>query len=232
MKKIAPVLITTLLILTACSGSPENSPTAPPAPVSGAPTQTRDQLPTGGGRFGESAVGTIASINGDTLVLTTTQGLVTVNLSANTSVEQTLTAALADLQIGQFLAATGTADISGNIVANSISVRRQNQSNGFVPPGGVNPDGRFGGSGTFPRGNGAFNSENRTAGTLSATNGSTLTVTDFQGKSVAVIVAPSTTIQLTVTGSISELRPGESVTVVGRPDTNGKINAFSILIRQ
>ena len=73
-------------------------------------------------------------------------------------------------------------------------------------------------------GNGAF-------GTLAKIDGNTLTLTTGQGQQVTVTVGSNTTIQKTVSGTISDLQVGESLTVIGARDANGNINAVSIMIR-
>jgi hypothetical protein len=67
-------------------------------------------------------------------------------------------------------------------------------------------------------------------GTISGINGNTLTVTTTQGQ-VQVNVDSNTVIQKTVTGPLSDLSVGDSLTVFGAPDSNGDINAAGIMVR-
>jgi hypothetical protein len=181
-----------------------------------------------------SAIGTIANINGDTLTLNITQGEVTVNISSNTSIQKTLDVTLEDLQTGQFLTVTGTADANGNITASAITVRAQDQNFPFTPPGGAssNSTGRFNGSGnsSIPRPS-TGGLRNGVFGTLAKIDGNILTLTTAQGQQRTVTASANTTIQKTVNGIIPDFQVGENLTVFGPRDADGNINAVSIIIR-
>jgi len=202
-------------------------PIAPTPAVSSTPSASNPQQRQG-------TMGTLSSINGNTLALTNTQGSqVTVNVSGTTTFQKTITGTLADLQKGDVLTVTGTPDASGNIAATSISVRAAGQVSPTRSPGATStPRGtpsRTGTSGTpaFPNGGVGRG----TVGTLASINGNTLTLTTMQGTSVTVNVSDTTTIQKTVAGTISDLQVGESLSVMGAPDANGVIAARSISIR-
>jgi hypothetical protein len=66
-------------------------------------------------------------------------------------------------------------------------------------------------------------------GTVTAVNGSTLTITDATGKQVTVDTNGQTTITIGKTGAVSDLASGAQVTVVGTPDSSGRITARSVL---
>ncbi len=225
------------VILAACSSTSASTPT-PVQPPATAPAQVPPSSTpspnTSASRQGMSAGGTIANINGDTLTLNTTQGEATVNISSNTSIQKTIAGTLEDLQTGQFLTVIGTADAEGNIIASSITVRSQDQNFPVTPPGGAssNSTGRFNVSnnGSNPRPssgglrNGAF-------GTLAKIDSNILTLTTAQGQQMTVTVSSNTTIQKTVSGIISDLQVGETLTVIGPRDADGNINSVSIIIR-
>jgi ABC-type Fe3+-hydroxamate transport system substrate-binding protein len=66
-------------------------------------------------------------------------------------------------------------------------------------------------------------------GTVSAVNGSTITVTDSTGKTVTVTTSPQTTVTIGKTGAVSDLATGSQVTVLGTPDSSGNITARSVV---
>ena len=76
----------------------------------------------GAGFGGGGVAGTIKSINGNTVEVSTAQNVTTVTLSAATTVEQTVAAAASDLQVGQTVTVRGTRDSAGNVAATSIQV--------------------------------------------------------------------------------------------------------------
>ena len=71
----------------------------------------------GGGTFGQ-----LKSVNGNTLTVTTQNGDVTVDLSANTQIEKTTAGTAADLQAGQQLVVRGQRDSSGTVTAETVQI--------------------------------------------------------------------------------------------------------------
>jgi cytoskeletal protein CcmA (bactofilin family) len=165
--------------------------------------------------------------------MNTTQGEVTVNISSNTSIQKIIAGTLDDLQTGQFLTITGTADAEGNITASSITVGSPDQNFPFTPPGGAssNSTGRFNGSnnGSNTRPSNG-NLRNGSFGTLVKIDGNILTLTTAQGQQMMVTVSSNTTIEKNVSGIIADLQVGETLTVIGPRDVDGNVNAVSILI--
>jgi hypothetical protein len=235
--------------LAACSSpsspviSSTTFPTTPPTASAPAQPSPRDNFAS---RRGGGASGTITGIDGNTITLDTGQGAATVIVSANTSIQKNAAASLADLQTGQFLMVTGTTDASGSTAASSIVVRPQGTNSRFSPPTGdmPGPGGRSGvpgGSGARPgfggSGNGTFNGPgggsfgapgNGVFGTLSSIAGDTLTLTTVQGQEVTVTVGPDTVIQMIESGTLADLRVGDTLNVMGNRDATGNIDAFSI----
>ena len=76
----------------------------------------------GGGGFGGGVAGTIKSINGNTVQVSTAQNVTTVTISPTTTVMQTVAAAASDLQVGQQVTVRGQRDSAGNVAATSIQV--------------------------------------------------------------------------------------------------------------
>lgn len=75
-----------------------------------------------GGGFGGGTFGQLKSVNGNTLTVTTQNGDVTVNLTANTQIEKTTTGTPADLQAGQQLVVRGQRDSSGTVTAETVQI--------------------------------------------------------------------------------------------------------------
>jgi len=178
------------------------------------------------------ANGTIAAINGDTLTLTTRSGQVMVNIGPSTNIEETVTGTVADLNQGDFVTVSGTTDSTGDIDATSIMLRQAQASQSFPTTGTTSG---FGGSGGGFSGPGGGTSESGsggqfTVGTISSVNGNSFTVTTSQAQ-VTVNVGTNTTILKTVSGAISDLSVGDSLTVGGTTDSSGNIDATSISIR-
>ncbi len=69
-----------------------------------------------------------------------------------------------------------------------------------------------------------------TNGTVASVEGSTASIATAQGQ-VTVTVGSNTSIQKVVTGALSDLQQGESLTVIGSRDANSNIAATSITIR-
>ena len=205
-----------LMALASCGTAAAPSPTpntATPPTSPSTPAQYQ----------GRGAGGTIAQVNGNTLTLTTTQGTVTVNIGSDSTIQKTVTSALSDLQEGEFLFVMGSPDASGNISATSIQVLPQGSSPPSAPS--VGSRGSSNQSGTR-----APSQRQGTMGTLSKIDGNVLTLTTSQG-TATVTVGSDTTIQETVTGTISDLQEGQSVSVTGSRDANGNITATSIRIQ-
>ncbi|GAA2036790.1 hypothetical protein GCM10009839_42320 [Catenulispora yoronensis] len=94
-------------------------------------------------------------------------------------------------------------------------------------------NGQYGGtngpSGAPSGANGQFGRGGTVTGKVTAVNGSTLTITDSTGKQVTVDTDGQTTITIGKTGALSDLADGSEVTVIGTPDSSGKITARSVL---
>ncbi len=76
---------------------------------------------------------------------------------------------------------------------------------------------------------GALGGGGATAGQVAFVSGSTLYVTTAEGNTVKVMTSPGSTVTKTVTASVSEIHPGETVVVTGT-NMNGTISAESIRV--
>jgi hypothetical protein len=241
---LALTLVVILAVLMpACSS--KSSPTGSSTPAASSTTP-----PIPGSTQRPGAYGTLTKIDGNTLTLTTTQGPVTVYVGSDTTIQKTVTGTLSDLNEGQSLIVMGTDDESGNITATSIVIQPQGQGASFTPRAGTMPNtggtGDWPTEGTYPAfpsgGTGNRPTEGTyptfpsggmgrgATGSLTKIDGDTLTLTTAQGQ-VTVYVGSDATIQKTMTGTLSDLYEGQSLTVMGTEDANGNITATYITIQ-
>jgi hypothetical protein len=144
-----------------------------------------------------------------------------VNISSNTIIQKTATGTSSDIHEGASIFVTGNQDANGNITATSISIQPERQNIQPTPPA------------TAPRNQGGTTTPRQrqgARGTVTKIDGTVLTLNTAQGP-VTVNVSSNTAIQKTVTGSISDLHEGESLSVRGSRDANSNITATSIRIQ-
>ncbi len=147
----------------------------------------------------------------------------TVKTTSSTTYTKTDVGSVSDLAKGDTVVVIGE-DSNGTVAATRISQTDgadfgvgpqdrsgQNDDNGQtpMPPGGQGPGGQGQGGG-FGQRPGGF-----TVGTISAVNGSTLTVTSQSGDSVTVTTTGDTTVSITKKIARSDLAKGDSIRVMG-----------------
>ncbi|MEU8923515.1 hypothetical protein AB0D10_21665 [Kitasatospora sp. NPDC048545] len=66
-------------------------------------------------------------------------------------------------------------------------------------------------------------------GTVKAVDGNVVYLTDSNGNTVKVTTGDATKVQLNKDGKVTDLQPGQSVTVVGTPDANGGYTASQLV---
>jgi preprotein translocase subunit YajC len=97
------------------------------------------------------------------------------------------------------------------------------QNGGFPRGEGFGGGQRLGGQGGAPGGSGGF-----TAGTIESVDGGTLTLKLADGSTVKVTTSDSTRVSETTESSVSKLKKGDTVTVIGQKDSSGDVTADSI----
>jgi hypothetical protein len=80
-----------------------------------------------------------------------------------------------------------------------------------------------------PTGNGTIIGRG-TMGTIENIEGNTITVKTAAGTSVNVITSSATAVQKIDTGNVSDLKPGDTISVSGETQDDGTVQAASILI--
>lgn len=239
--RIGAILISIGIFLLAACGSNSSASSVPGTSA----TATACAQTTRPAAAFRTAIGTVTSLSGQSLVLKTMQGAnVTVTYTASTTFTQEIKLASSDLKEGSTVrvAVTNT----GNTYT-AVSV--------LVSTGGGNGtgNGSFGGFGGFrgtpgTRGNGnpCFTNRGRGApgagaggnnnfrglvGTIAQVNGKILTITDNTGASYTVTLDAQTQIIETRSATAAALKVGEPLTVVGRPGSGqGTVTANSIAL--
>jgi Domain of unknown function (DUF5666) len=92
----------------------------------------------GGGGFGGGVSGTVKSITGNTVQVSTAQNVTTVTLNSSTMILKTAAGTTADIQVGDQITVRGQRDASGNVTATNIQLL----------PAGTTFGNRGGGGGT------------------------------------------------------------------------------------
>jgi RNase P/RNase MRP subunit p29 len=201
-----------LIVIVSCGSASLPTPTSSLTPAT-PPTVTQTPTQTWGTN------GTISKIDDNTLILTTAQGQVELNINSDIIIQKTMNGTLSDFRQGQFVSVIGSLDANGDINATSILIRLPGQSAPPTPPSGAAPS-----PGRAPRQRQGAN------GTITNIGGNTLTLNTERGP-VKVKIGSDTTILRSTTGTISDLRVGEALSVIGSQDANGNITATSIHIR-
>jgi len=172
-----------------------------------------------GGR-GRGAAGTIASIDGGTFTLSNPNGSTKVVTGPETTFTATSAGALADIKVGDNLAVQGTT--TGTTVAadritdtGTVAAGRGGGFGGNAggpPPSGQAPPPGQGTNGPNRPGGGRGRP---VVGTVSARDGSTVSLTGADGSALSVTTTASTTVSLVKASSLSALRVGQTVRVSG-----------------
>lgn len=177
----------------------------------------------GGGGF---TAGTVQTVAGNKVTLTSRTGAtVTVNLTAGTAVTRMVQGSISDITAGMNLTVMGTTQSDGSVAATRITA---------TASGAGAVIGQYGGGGSGfggGQGNGTGGGFARpTTGTAQSVSGNTITLAARDGSTVKVTVDSQTIIEKSVQGSAADIAVGESVIVVGSPQSDGSIDATSVTI--
>lgn len=191
----------------------------------GGPNTTIANANGGAGRRGrrQGTFGTIASISGSRLTISRADGS-TVDVTTTSATQVTMSApgTLADVKVGDRVTAVGTG------TATAVTAQRINDT-GTAPAAGGGPGA---GAGRGPR-NGAGGAPDPTRafafGTVTGVNGQTITLRAADGSTVTVTTTPTSSITVVRPSSLSALRVGQQVQVVGPTAGDGTVTANRIL---
>lgn len=220
-----------VLVLAACGSSAAGS-------TSSSSTTSSSNAAGGrgpGGLARRGAAGTLAQINGTSLILTDTTGTdVSVDYTNTTTITQTKTGVLADIVPGSCVVATGTKDASGTLVASSV--RLSQPVNGACTAGlGNRPPGAGAGNRTpsgTPRATPAPGQPipSFSAGKVTTVTGTAVTLQPTTGAAQTITVPTTVTVAESSTASPTDLSVGDCIQATGPKDSSGKVAATSLSI--
>jgi hypothetical protein len=159
--------------------------------------------------------GTVQSLDGDTLVVRSqADDAVKVNLPANLNVLGMEKRSLSDIKDGDFVGVTARAGQDGALHATEVHIFPETM--------------RGAGEGHYPWDFPQTTMTNATVtGVIAASDGRTLKLAYKDGQN-NIDVSPDTPIVTFVPGDKSLLKPGTTVFVMGTPQPDGTISAFSL----
>jgi hypothetical protein len=166
------------------------------------------------------AVGTVVSVDAKTLEIKATDGTqVKFAVAPNVGVTRSRPGTTADLKSGEFIGTTAVEGPDGKLRATEVHIFPESM--------------RGTGEGHYPwRPNGAATNTTMTNGDLvtltGTTDGSTIKVS-YKGGTSTVLVPPSATITVIEAAKLSDVKPGEVVTIfAGPPAADGTRTAMGI----
>lgn len=110
-------------------------------PAAGAGTRNRQFSGGPNGQRGGGTIGTVESVNGDTVTVKDQQGVTkTITLDANTTISKSTTGSVADITTGETIIVRGTANSDGSTTAQNVTIGN-GAVGAFGAPGG-GPGGR------------------------------------------------------------------------------------------
>jgi hypothetical protein len=127
----------------------------------------------------------------------------------------------------------------GMAFAGGVLYGRNTAASAAVPTATAAAGGGFGGAaaatGTAAAGGGTgaarpAGAGGATLGTVEKVEGNTVTVRTVAGTTQTVTLTPDTELRQTVAAQVSDLQPGQTVTVTGTPGADGSLQARSITI--
>lgn len=211
-------------LAAACGGSGNAASVATPTP--GAPRSDAQ-----GGGF---VAGTVKSVNGNTVTVTTNNnGDTQFQLSDSATVQKVVDATPFDLVPGKFVTVRGQQNADGTIEAASVQLsdqpppQRSPGASPRTPRPGRSPRGGPGGfGGGFSGGGGG----GVTAGMIKSVGNNSVTVSTTNRGDVVVQLPDSAVIRATVAGSPSDIAAGQTVLARGQKDANGVVVATSVQV--
>ncbi|MFJ2862901.1 hypothetical protein [Kitasatospora sp. NPDC087314] len=123
----------------------------------------------------------------------------------------------------------GSSGKSSRPAAAAAAGAAQRPASGYGQGGGGQNGSRRGGGQGQGGAQGQGGQPGFTRGTVKAVDGSTVYLTDANGNTVKVTTGDATKVQLNKDGKVTDLQPGQSVTVVGTPDANGGYAASQLV---
>jgi Cu/Ag efflux protein CusF len=202
------------------------------------------------GARGNRAFGVITKIDGSTVTVTANGGMNGTNTSGSTTTIKTTddttflvstTGSLSDIKVGDNIQVAGTTSnntIAATAITDQGTAGAQQPSGGSTqmgmqgapdmdgngqPPTDANMQPPTDGSGATPGAGGRGN-----GGTVTKVDGNTITITSISGSTMTVTTTNATTYSVMKSGSLSDLKVGQTITDTGTSDGNGVITATQV----
>lgn len=218
----------TALSVAACGSSNTATPSQPASPTGSttaqaqAPAQAPSPSPAPGGNG--KVAGLIASVTGDTILVTQHNGTATVDVTPSTQVTEVTPAALSDVTAGSCVSIRPSRDDSGNSGAvTARSVRISPAVGGQCSPASSTP-------GPSPSNGPA--GHRGVGGTVASVAGDTITVNGGDGATpTTVTVNDKTRYTKQASASTQSIAQGKCMTAQGSMDGSGAIQATTINLR-
>jgi hypothetical protein len=206
--------------VVACGGASAGSaPTAQPSPSGGARRAA-----------GNVAFGQLVQINGQTLILSNSNGDATVTYAPTTTITQTGTGTLADITAGTCLTASGTKNAAGTLTAASVTLSAP--AKGSCTVAGIGGGGR---GGTFtPRP--GFTPPAQTSGfsvargQVKTVSGTSVTLTQASGVTTTIDVPTTVKVTMATVVTPTALQTGQCLTAIGTKASSGAVSARALTI--
>jgi len=223
------------LAIAGCSANAASSSSATPTATCPT-TQAQQQF--------KQAAGTVTTVSSTQITVQTTKGVVVANLSSRTRVTRQQTVTQSAVQDGVRVQVIVKNNGDGTYSAQVVAIRQAaptGSGNGSGNGGGrggrngANPNcrtGRGGNGGAIgsPIEGGLPTGDLSLAGTVSSTNGQTMTITTANGTDYTVKLDSTTVYSEIAAAKTSDLQTNQAVLVVGQAQKDGSINALSITI--
>jgi len=190
-------------------------------------TTSKSTAAASAGRGFRGAAGQLVRIDGATLIVSGASGDTTVTYGDATMISETRSETVANITVGECIAATGTAQSGGGIAVDSVRVSQQ--INGSCAGG-------FGGGGPRPSPRPGFSPPpqfaNRAAvrGTVESVSGTSVTVKSASGAAQVITIPTTVTVTVLQTVQPSSLETGQCVLAIGSRSASGNVSARSITI--
>jgi hypothetical protein len=207
-----------LFVLAACGGAAVASSSATAQPGASLNPSARS-----------GASGQLVQINGQTLIVSNTNGDTNVSYTSSTTIQRTSTGTVADVVAGSCAVVTGTKDSAGAIAATSVRLSSKVTNACATPAGGP---GRGTGApaarpspAVTPNPNLAF-----VSGQVTSVNGTQMVIQPASGAAQDVSVPTTVRVSVVQAGSATDLAVGECVAANGPKSSSGTVQASAITI--
>ncbi len=197
-------------------------------PGAAAQSASPSTTPAAGQAFGLGTTGTVQSVNGNTITLTTQNGSpAKATVSDSTTYVKNATITVADIKVGDTVTVIGAAAADGSVSAQQVTVGAVTQAfGGAAALGGAGRQGAAGGQGGAASQAGAA----ALSGSVQKAEGNTLTVAVTGGQPTKVLVSADTRLRKTETATLADVSAGSQVTITGQTGSDGSITALAVLV--